>query len=126
LGIAYAVLGQPQQAITHLQQGWQAAQASGDLYLQGLNLAYLAESCFSLQDSEQAVYVGSLGAYFLEQIGSEDWRKPAGLLTILQGQLGREGFDKLLAQQRSKIIPFIGVDGYDYIPQLLQNYRDSI
>jgi tetratricopeptide (TPR) repeat protein len=126
LGIAHAVLRQPQTAVTYLQQGWQAAQASGDLYLQGLNLAYLAEAYFSLQDSEQAVYVGSLGAYFLEQIGSEDWRKPAGLLTILQGQLGREAFDKLLAQQRSKIIPFIGVDGYDYIPQLLQNYRDSI
>lgn len=126
LGIAHVVIEQPQKAITYLEQGWQAAQISGDLYLQGVNLAYLAQACYSLQNLAQTLYTGSLGAYLLEQIGSSDWRQPAGLLTILQGQLGAEVFQALLEQERSKIIAFIGVDGYDYIPQLLQKYRDSM
>jgi tetratricopeptide (TPR) repeat protein len=126
LGIAYVVVGKPQEAIAYLEQGWQAAQFSGDLYLQGLNLAYLSEAFYSLQNLAQAIYTGSLGAYLLEQIGSNDWRKPAGLLTILQGQMGVEAFQALLEQQRAKIIPVIGVDGYDYIPQLLENYRNSM
>ena len=126
LGIAYVAIEQPQTAISYLEQGWQAAQFSGDLYLQGVNLAYLAQACYRLQDLETTLYTGSLGAYLLEQIGSNDWRQSAGLLTILQGQMGLEAFQSLLKQQRSKIIAVIGVDGYDYIPQLLQKYRDSM
>src|ERR687885_416628 len=124
LGIAHVVTEQPQKAMTYLEQGWHAAQFSGDLYLQGVNLAYLAEACYSLQNLENAIYTGSLGAYLLEQINSNDWRKPAGLLTILQGQMGVEAFQTLLKQQRPKIIAVIGVDGYDYIPELLEKYRE--
>ena len=126
LGIAKVVIEQPQDAIAYLEQGWQAAQFSGDLYLQGVNLAYLAEASYSLQNWEKAIYSGSLGAYLLEQINSNDWRKPAGLLSILQGQLGVEAFQALLGSQRSKIIPVIGVDGYDYIPELLKKYWESM
>ncbi|MEW6494462.1 MAG: tetratricopeptide repeat protein [Cyanobacteriota bacterium] len=126
LGIAHVVIEQPQKAISYLEQGWQAAQFSGDLYLQGVNLAYLAQAYYSLQNLEKAIYTGSLGAYLLEQIGSNDWRQTAGLLTILQGQMGTEAFQALLQQQRRNIIAFIGVDGYDYIPQLLEKYRDSM
>jgi tetratricopeptide (TPR) repeat protein len=126
LGIAYVVIEQPQKAVSYLERGWQAAQFSGDLYLQGINLAYLGEACYSLQNYEQAIYTGSLGAYLLEQIGSDDWRKPAGLLTILKGQWGVEAFQTLLSRERTKIIAVIGVDGYDYIPQLLEKYRDSM
>ncbi len=126
LGIAKVVIEQPQDAIAYLEQGWQAAQFSGDLYLQGVNLAYLAEASYRLQNWEKAIYSGSLGAYLLEQINSNDWRKPAGLLSILQGQLGVEAFQALLGSQRSKIIPVIGVDGYDYIPQLLKKYWESM
>ena len=126
LGIAYVVIEQPQKAIPYLEKGWVAAQFSGDLYLQGVNLAYLSQAYYSLQSFEQAIFSGSLGAYLLEQIGSYDWRKPAGLLTILQGQLGTEAFQALLGKQRARIIPVIGVDGYDYIAQLLQKYRDSM
>jgi tetratricopeptide (TPR) repeat protein len=126
LGIAHVVTEQPQKAMTYLEQGWHAAQFSGDLYLQGVNLAYLAEACYSLQNLENAIYTGSLGAYLLEQINSNDWRKPAGLLTILQGQMGVEAFQTLLKQQRPKIIAVIGVDGYDYIPELLEKYRESM
>jgi tetratricopeptide (TPR) repeat protein len=126
LGIAHVAIEQPQKAITYLEQGWQVAQLSGDLYLQGVNLAYLAQACYSLQNLEQTILTGSLGAYLLEQINSNDWRQPAGLLTIIQGQIGVEAFQAILEQQRSKIIPIIGVDGYDYIPQLLQKFRDSM
>jgi tetratricopeptide (TPR) repeat protein len=102
LGIAYVVIEQPQKAIAYLEQGWQAAQFSGDLYLQGVNLAYLAEAYYGMQSFEKAIYSGSLGAYLLEQIGSNDWRQPAGLLTILQGQLGVEAFQTLLGQAAIK------------------------
>jgi tetratricopeptide (TPR) repeat protein len=126
LGIAYAVLEQPQMAIAYLESGWQAAQFSGDLYLQGLNLAYLAEAHYSLQNRDRAIYAGGLSMYLLEQIAAPEWRQPAGLLMILQGQMGIIAFQTALGQYRSHIIPVIGVDGYDHIPQLLQQYQASI
>ncbi|MBW4648497.1 MAG: tetratricopeptide repeat protein [Kastovskya adunca ATA6-11-RM4] len=126
LGLAYVIVEQPQQAIAYLESGWQAAQISGDLYLQGLNLAYLSQACYSMANWQKAVYAGALGAYVLEQINASDWRKPAGLLTILQGQLGNEAFQNLLGQNRPKIIALIGVDGYDYIGELLEKYRSSL
>ncbi len=126
LGIAHLVLSQPQEAIKYLEDGLQSAQVSGDLYLQGLNLANLAEAHYNLQDLEKAIPTGCLGMYLLEQIASKEWRQPAGLLTILQGQMGAEAFQILLKQRRSQIIPVIGVDGYDHIPQLLEEYKRSI
>ncbi len=126
LGIAHLVLSQPQEAIKYLENGLQTAQVSGDLYLQGLNLANLAEAYYGLQNLEQAIYSGCLGMYLLEQIASKEWRQPAGLLTILQGQMGAEAFQKLLKQRRPQIIAVIGVDGYDHIPQLLEQYQQSI
>lgn len=126
LGIAHLVLSQPQAAIKYLEDGLQSAQVSGDLYLQGLNLANLAEAYYSLQNLEKAIYTGCLGMYLLEQIASQEWRQPAGLLTILRGQMGAEAFQTLLGQRRSQIIAVIGVDGYDYIPQLLEQYKRSM
>lgn len=126
LGIAYLVIGQPEDAIKYLEDGFKTAQISGDLYLQGRNLAYLAEACYQLQNLEKAVYTGCLGMYLLEQIASLEWRQAAGLLTILQGQIGLEAFQNLLQQSRSRIISIIGVDGYDYIPKLLAQYQEDI
>lgn len=125
LGIAYTILEQPQEAIKYLANGWQSAQVSGDLYLQGLNLAYLAQAYYSTENLQKAVFAGSLSMYLLEQIGASEWRKPAGLLIILQGQLG-DGFEAALKQERSQIIPIIGVDGYDYIPEILKKYQESM
>jgi tetratricopeptide (TPR) repeat protein len=126
LGIAYLVVGQHQAAIKYLEDGFKTAQVSGDLYLQGRNLAYLAEAYYHLQNAEKTVYTGCLGMYLLEQIASIEWRQPAGLLTILQGQIGIEDFQNLLQQHRPKIIAVIGVDGYDHIPQLLAEYKEDI
>lgn len=126
LGIAYLVIEQPQIAMKSLEDGFQAAQISGDLYLQGLNLSNLGEAYYSLQDQENAIYAGCLGMYLLNQIASNEWQKSAGLLTILQGQIGEESFRNFLQKNRSKIIAVIGVDGYDYIPQLLEEYKRSL
>ncbi|CBN58854.1 MULTISPECIES: tetratricopeptide repeat protein [Kamptonema] len=125
LGIAYTILEQPQEAIKYLANGWQSAQVSGDLYLQGLNLAYIAQAYYSTENLQKAVFTGCLSMYLLEQIGASEWRKPAGLLIILQGQLG-DGFEAALKQERSQIIPIIGVDGYDYIPEILKKYQESM
>ncbi|MBD2084121.1 tetratricopeptide repeat protein [Coleofasciculus sp. FACHB-542] len=126
LGIALLIVEQPQEAIKYLESGLQAAQFSGDLYLQGRNLAYLSEAHYSLQNIDKTILTGSLGMYLLEQIAAEEWRKTAGLLTILQGQMGAEAFQKKLQQSRPQIIALIGVDGYDYIPQILEQYKQSM
>ncbi|MCU0524170.1 MAG: tetratricopeptide repeat protein [Elainella sp. Prado103] len=123
LGIAAVVLGQPQQAIPYLEKGIQTAQAAGDLYLQGLNFSYLAEAYYGVNEREKTLFAAWLGMYLLEQIQAIEWRQPAGLLTILQGQLGADLFEQVRRQLRSNLVAVIGVDGYDHLPVLLENYR---
>jgi tetratricopeptide (TPR) repeat protein len=125
LGIAYVVLEQAEGAIAYLEKGIQTAQFTGDLYLQGLNLSYLAEAHYRLQDWGRTVQAASLAMYLLEQIASTSWRQPAGLLTVLRGQVGDEAFQALLVEVRSGIIPVIGVDGYDHLPRLLEMYQEG-
>lgn len=126
LGIAYVILEQPEAAIPYLEKGVQTAQMSGDFYLQGLNFAYLAEAHYGLGHREQAVAAAFLGMYLLDQIQASEWRQPAELLTLLEGQLGDAAFQALRAQARSIIIAVIGVDGYDHLPQLLDTYKRSL
>ncbi|MBO3462381.1 tetratricopeptide repeat protein [Aetokthonos hydrillicola Thurmond2011] len=126
LGIAFLVIQQPQAAIKYLEEGFKIAQTAGDLHMQGVNLGKLAEAYYHLQNQDKAIYTGCLGMYLLNQIASHEWRKPAGLLTILHGQIGAEAFNNLLQQHRSKIISVIGVDGYDHIPHLLEEYKRSM
>lgn len=123
LGIAHVVLEQAETAIPYLEQGLQAAQFAGDVYLQGLNLSYLAEAFYRLQAWDKTIQTGCLGMYLLEQIASSSWRQPAGLLMVLKGQLGETEFASILQQQRSQIVPAIGVDGYDYLADLLERYQ---
>ncbi|MBA3920668.1 MAG: hypothetical protein H0X31_02745, partial [Nostocaceae cyanobacterium] len=123
LGIAYLVIQEPQKAIKYLEDAFKTAQASGDLYLQGRNLANLSEAYYSLLSFEKAIYTGCLGMYLLQQIASREWRQPAGLITIIQGQMGVEAFQNALQQNRPRIISLIGVDGYDYLPHLLEEYK---
>ncbi len=124
LGIAYVILEQPTAAIASLTKGAELAQYSRDVYLQGLSFSYLAEAYYSIEDRAAAIAYGGLGMYLLHQIGSIEWRQVAGLLSIIQGQIGEE-FSNVLAQQRSQIISSIGVDGYDYLPQLLEEYQQG-
>jgi len=126
LGIAYVILAQPTTAIASLSRGAELAQYSRDVYLQGLSFSYIAEAYYSIEDRASAVAYGCLGMYLLKQINSIEWRQAAGLLSILQGQIGQEEFSNLLGQQRSQIISLIGVDGYDYIPKLLAEYKQEM
>ncbi|NER81483.1 MAG: hypothetical protein F6K42_18335 [Leptolyngbya sp. SIO1D8] len=64
--------------------------------------------------------------YLLWQINSSQWHQPAGTLSILYGQIGPEAFQQKLANHRPAFLKQIGVDGYDYLPKLLAEYRESL
>ena len=64
----------------------------GDPDLQALSHAYLGEACYQLNQLEWAVYHTCLGLYLLEQRHNPTWQQTAGLLAIIQGQLGAEVF----------------------------------
>ncbi|WP_319422580.1 tetratricopeptide repeat protein [Pleurocapsa sp. FMAR1] len=125
LGIAYVILEQPTAAIASLTKGAELAQYSRDVYLQGLSFSYLAEAHYSIENIPTAIAFGSLGMYLLNQINSVEWRQVAGLISIIQGQLGESDFTAILGQQRAQIIGLIGVDGYDYLPKLLTEYKQN-
>jgi len=125
LGIAQVLADQPQAALEDLEKGIAAAQFTGDVYLQSINLAYLAEAHYRLQNFSKAILTGSLGMYLLEQIGSTSWRQTAGLLVVIRGQLGETEFQNLLNQEQRSIVGAIGVDGFDYVPELLKRYQES-
>ncbi|MEO1400184.1 MAG: tetratricopeptide repeat protein [Cyanobacteria bacterium J06635_1] len=126
LGVAQVVLKQHQAAIDSLRKGLFVAQNLGDMFLQGVNYAYLAEAYHGFGNTEKAIATGCLGMYLLHQIESEQWRQPAGLLSILYGQIGPEAYQAKLEQFRPQFIQQIGVDGYDYLPKLLAEYRQSL
>ncbi|MGC9503494.1 tetratricopeptide repeat protein [Baaleninema sp.] len=125
LGLAYVLLEQPSSAVGYLQTALEAAQASGDLYLQGLNFATLAEAYYNLQDAGRAIVTASVAAFLLDRIQASEWRQAAGLLAIIQGQLGDEAFQSQLERNRSQILPFIGVDGYDELSNLIDRHRND-
>ncbi len=126
LGIAHVILGQIQMAMAYLEKGVEAAQFSGDLFLQGTNFSFLAEVNYAQNNHNRALLTACLGMYLLERIESDEWRQPAALLAILQGQLGEEGFRAAIAQHKPQIISVIGVDGYDHLPKLLEEYKRSL
>ncbi|NJR51309.1 MAG: tetratricopeptide repeat protein [Leptolyngbyaceae cyanobacterium CSU_1_3] len=124
LGSAYVMLHQAEQSLQFLEKGVKASAYTGDLYIQSINLTQLTEAFYQMKQFDKAIVSGSLAMYHLEQLGSSDWRQPAGLLTVLQGQMG-ETFYQQLEAQKSGIIEVIGVDGYDHIPKLIEQYRKS-
>jgi tetratricopeptide (TPR) repeat protein len=125
LGIAYVTLGQFQTAIPFLLKGEELARESGDFYLQGLNCTYLAEVFYGLEDYTKAACVAAYGMYFLDQVRSREWRQAAGLLRVLQGKMGQTELWEAIASRRSQMIAVIGVDGYDYLPKLLEQYNSD-
>jgi hypothetical protein len=64
-----------------------------------------------------------LGMYQLYQIEAREWRKSAGLLRIL---CGGQDLEVALGTVRSQLIPVIGVDGYDYLPEIMAEYGRSL
>lgn len=126
LGIAQVMLKQYPDAIAALETGLQVSQAIGDAFSQATNYAYLAEAYRGLETYDMAIYTAALSMYLLHQINAEQWRQPAGLLSILYGQLGLEAFQEVLNKYRVGFLRQIGVDGFDYLPKLLAEYRQSL
>lgn len=124
LGVAYLMQELPRQAALYLEGSIPTAQFSGDLHLQGVNLAYLADAYQQLGETAKAIAAGSVSLVLLYQLGSTAWRRAAGLLTILRGQMGAADFTTQLTAQRSQIVTAIGVEGYDSIPDLLTEYGE--
>lgn len=126
LGMALVMLQRHEQAIPILAKGLQIAQAIGDQFLQGMNDSYLAIAHQNLETLEKAVFHGAMAMYRLWQINSSQWQQPAGTLSILVGQIGPDTFQQILANHRPAFLREIGVDGYDYLPKLLAEYRESL
>ena len=126
LGVAQVMLRRYDAAITVLEKGLQIAQAIGDVFLQGMNYSYLAIAYQNLENTEMSVFCGAMGMYLLWQINSEQWHQPAGTLSILYGQMGAAAYEAALATYRTAFLRQIGVDGYDYLPKLLAEYRESL
>lgn len=126
LGIIYIILEHFPFAIKYLEKGAESAKKSGELYLQGFNFAYLAKAFYRIKDLEKAVYNGCLGMYLLEKIAVVDWCQSANLMLILKEEIGAESFHKFLRVNRDIIMAVIGVDGYEYLPQLLEQYQCSL
>ena len=126
LGIAQVQLGQPDAAVKSLQKGLYVSQNLGDMALQGMSYAYLSEAYRALENTEKAIATGCLGMYTLKQIESEQWHYPARVLSIIYGAIGPEKFQAVLEQFRPQLMQQIGVDGYDYLPKLLAEYRENI
>jgi tetratricopeptide (TPR) repeat protein len=125
LGSAYVALNQPEQAMQYLRTSVRSAHAAGDLYLVTKSMAYLAEAAYQLQTYEQALLMGAIAMYQLEQMGSSEWRSSAGLLSVIRGQMGEAEYQQTMQQLRSQLIQEIGIDGYDHLSDLLTQYRSS-
>ncbi|TRU67503.1 MAG: tetratricopeptide repeat protein [Microcystis viridis Mv_BB_P_19951000_S69] len=124
LGLAYLVLERPQEAINILLQGLESAKYYGDVYLQGLLLTYLGEAYYQDKNFEQAIYMGSLGMYWLHEIGAVEWRQAASLLTVIRGK-NIAAFEQTFSQERSSLIKSLGLEGYQYISEILSKYQQG-
>lgn len=126
LGIALTLLQRYEAAVSALEKGLHIAQAIGDMFLQGLNYTYLATAYMGLDNPEMAVFSGNLAMYLLYQINSEQWRQPAGTLSVLYGQIGAAAYQTAIERYRAGFLKQIGVDGYEYLAKLLAEYRQSL
>ncbi len=120
LGTAYTLQQQYAAAVPLLQQGIQAAERAGDLFLQGLSWAYLGEAAYHSQDRALSLPALLLGLYWLDVLQTQERSQPLGLLRILKGQLGTEGFQAAVRASQSMLLPRIGVDGIDHVQSLLR------
>jgi tetratricopeptide (TPR) repeat protein len=119
LGVAFVTVEQPYRAIAALTRGLAFAHESGDLYLQGKHLLFLAEAHYALDDFSTAIATASVAAFSLERIEAREWRQAASLLSALRGRLGLDEFMAMLEHSRGQIVPAIGVEGYESINDLI-------
>ena len=117
LGTAHLLLEQASLAKPYLDRSLVASIQTGNLELEGLSHAALAEVLYQLGQPGDAVVHACLGLYLLEQKEAAQ-QQAANLVAILKGQLG-DRFKQILQQQRSQIVSRISVEGYD---DLLERY----
>ncbi|NES24142.1 MAG: tetratricopeptide repeat protein, partial [Symploca sp. SIO3E6] len=115
LGIAYLISDQTSTATSYLEKSLNLSTRIGNLELEGLSYAAIAEATYQLNQLPSAVVYACLGMYLLEQKQAKESQQAANLVTILQGRLGKEEFKQILQQQRSYIVARINVDGFDYL-----------
>lgn len=125
LGLAYLLLSRYSAAEESLTEAVRMAHDSGHASLHGLSHAYLAEAYYQLDQPENAIYHGCLGMYLLHQQRNLEWRQAASVVSLAAGKLGNERFERVLAERRSPLLALIGVDGVDYLPELLKQYREG-
>lgn len=121
LASAYLALQQWTPAAEYALSGMDAARAIGNSYLLGLNSYYEAEAHFGSGDPA-ALFYGLLSLYQLHQLGVREWRSAAGLVKILQGG---QALSIAGAGVRDQLLPWIGVDGYDYLPTIMAEYEGT-
>lgn len=119
LGLAHLISNQSSMAKPFVEKGLDIATRMGNLELEGLSHAMIAEVYYQLGQLTEAVIPACLGTYLLEQKQAIEWRQVFNLAMILQGRLGDEAFKNIL-QQRSQLITKIGVDGFNHLVNLLQ------
>ncbi len=122
LGMAYVLTERPTEAMEPLNAGLQISQVGDDLYLRGSDLLYLGEACYRSEDWDKAVYLTTIALYYLDRVESKDWRQAAGLLIVLQGQLG-DRFGTVMQDKEASLLTMIGREGLEHIPVLLEHYR---
>jgi tetratricopeptide (TPR) repeat protein len=122
LGIAYLLMEQHRDAIVPLREGLKMTGALQDMDLQGSMLRYLGEAFYRNQDLDKALYMTTIGMYYLERVESREWRQAAGLLVVIQGKLG-DRYDSAIAEVEADIVTIIGREGFEHIPVLLAQYR---
>ena len=124
LGMARRIQEDYAKAIACLKRGLEAIDYVGDIALRGKAYGQLAEAHYGLKQMDQSIFYGVLGMYLLHQLDSPQWRQSAGLLIIIEGQQPEE-FSIALERYKPPLKAVIGIDGYDYIPELLERYRQS-
>ncbi|NEP09024.1 MAG: tetratricopeptide repeat protein [Symploca sp. SIO2C1] len=115
LGIAHLISNQASTAKSYLETSLNLSTRIGNLELEGLSHAAIAEAIYQLNQLSAAVVHACLGMYLLEQKQAKEWQQAANLVAILRGRLGEEKFKQILQQQRTQIVARISVDGFDHL-----------
>lgn len=122
LGQAQLQLNQAEAAVQTLQQGLRVMHSLGNLFLLGQTYSYLAEALRATDQRDKAVATGAIAMVLLEPLHAPDWKRAAGLLGVLRGELGEDAFWQALQTQRAAMLPVIGVEGFEGIAGLLETY----
>lgn len=126
LAMAYLSSGDPTQALVWIQQGLEACQRCGDIYLEAINQLSLAEACYQLDRLEEAIDPALFSLYQLYHLGAREWRQAAGLVTLLQSRLqSRQGQDwqGFLRSSSNALSALFESKGIDSLTDILNRYR---